>query len=89
MADISDAFIVLPGGLGTLEEFFEVLNAAKIGIHNKPCFILNIDGYFDHLLRFIKNTMLQNGFLTAAQIKILKTFSNPDEIISLLVARHI
>lgn len=50
MFDISDAFLVLPGGLGTLEEIFEVWNAMKIGLHEKPIGILNINGYFNKLL---------------------------------------
>lgn len=53
MAELSDGFIALPGGLGTLEEFFEVLTWAQLGFHGKPCGVLNPGGYYDGLLRFL------------------------------------
>lgn len=53
MADLSDGFIAMPGGLGTLEEFFEVVTWAQLGIHEKPCGLLNVEGYFDLLLGFL------------------------------------
>ncbi|HVH07503.1 MAG TPA: TIGR00730 family Rossman fold protein [Myxococcota bacterium] len=53
MADLADAFIALPGGLGTLEELFEILTWAQLGMHAKPCGILNVDGYYDALLAFL------------------------------------
>ena len=53
MADLADGFIAIPGGLGTLEEFFEVLTWAQLGIHAKPCGLLNVEGYFEKLLVFL------------------------------------
>jgi len=53
MNDLADGFIALPGGLGTLEEFFEVLTWAQLGLHKKPCGLLNVDGFFDRLLSFL------------------------------------
>ena len=53
MADLSDGFIALPGGWGTLEELFEALTWAQLGMHEKPCGLLNVAGYFDHLFRFL------------------------------------
>jgi uncharacterized protein (TIGR00730 family) len=53
MAELSDGFIALPGGIGTMEEFFEVLSWAQLGIHNKPCGLLNAYGYYRHLIRFL------------------------------------
>jgi uncharacterized protein (TIGR00730 family) len=53
MVELADGFIALPGGMGTLEEFFEVLTWAQLGLHQKPCGILNIDHYYDLLLSFI------------------------------------
>lgn len=50
MADLSDGFITLPGGFGTMEEFFEVLTWGQLGLHRKPCGLLNVDGYYDTLL---------------------------------------
>ena len=53
MADLADAFIALPGGLGTLEEFFEVLTWAQLGLHAKPCGLLNVDRYYDPLIQLL------------------------------------
>ena len=53
MAELSDGFIALPGGLGTIEEFFEVLTWNQLGMQNKPCGLLNICGYYDKLLEFV------------------------------------
>jgi uncharacterized protein (TIGR00730 family) len=57
MADLADGFIALPGGWGTLEEFFEVLTWAQLGLHRKPCGALNVCGYFDGLLSFIDHSI--------------------------------
>ena len=62
MYDLSDAFIVLPGGIGTLEEFAEVITWKVLGIQNKKIFIINIDGYYDFLLKQF-NVMKDNDFL--------------------------
>ena len=59
MQKLSDGFIALPGGLGTVEEYLEVLAWAQLGIHEKPCGILNINGYFDRLLNFIEYSIEQ------------------------------
>lgn len=55
MAELSDAFIALPGGLGTLEELFEIWTWAQLGIHDKPCGLLNTDGYYDPLIAFLEH----------------------------------
>jgi uncharacterized protein (TIGR00730 family) len=57
MAELADGFIALPGGIGTLEEFFEVWTWAQLGIHTKPCGLLNVSGYFDSLLAFLEHAM--------------------------------
>jgi uncharacterized protein (TIGR00730 family) len=62
MADLSDAFVALPGGWGTLEEFFEVLTWALLGFHSKPCALLNVGGYFDRLLAFVEHAAAE-GFV--------------------------
>ena len=64
MADRSDAFVMMPGGFGTLDEFFEVLTWNQLGIHTKPCGILNVNGYFDSLLAFFESAIGQR-FLRA------------------------
>jgi uncharacterized protein (TIGR00730 family) len=53
MASLSDAFIALPGGYGTLDEFFEIVTWAQLSIHSKPCVLINTEGYYDFLLRFL------------------------------------
>lgn len=59
MADLSDGFVALPGGWGTLEEIFEILTWAQLGFHEKPCALLNIEGYYDNLIRFMENAFEQ------------------------------
>lgn len=59
MADLSDGFLALPGGCGTFEEFFEVVTWAQIGIHRKPCALLNIAGYYDPLLALIHHAVAE------------------------------
>lgn len=59
MAELADAFVALPGGLGTLEEIFETLTWAQLGIHAKPCAFLNVAGYYDALLEFIDRAVSQ------------------------------
>lgn len=57
MAELSDGFVALPGGWGTMEEIFESLTWAQLGLHRKPCGLLNVDGYFDHLGAFLNHAM--------------------------------
>lgn len=59
MFDLSDAFIALPGGFGTLEEIFEIITWAQIGHHEKPCGLLNVCGYYDKLIDFIEHSVSQ------------------------------
>jgi len=62
MADLASAFIALPGGYGTFEEFFEAVTWTQLGIHHKPCGLLNIDGYYDPLLALIERAV-SDGFI--------------------------
>lgn len=62
MAEQADAFVAMPGGIGTLEELFEVWTWAQLGLHSKPIGVLNVDGFFDHLLAFC-DQMVGDGFL--------------------------
>jgi len=62
MAELSDGFITLPGGVGTMEELFEVWTWAQLGLHSKPVGLLDVDGFYEHLLRFT-DTMVETGFL--------------------------
>jgi len=62
MAELSDGFIALPGGIGTLEEFCEVLTWAQLGMHAKPCGLVNVGGYYDHLITFLDHTVRERFF---------------------------
>jgi len=59
MVDLADGFIALPGGMGTFEEFFEVLTWAQLGLHSKPCALLNVAGFFDPLLRLLDHSVTE------------------------------
>jgi uncharacterized protein (TIGR00730 family) len=60
MAERSDGFIAMPGGIGTMEEFFEVLSWAQLGIHAKPCALLNVNGYYDPLIQFLDHAVSED-----------------------------
>lgn len=62
MAELSDAFVAMPGGIGTFEEWFEVLTWSQLGIHRKPCGLLNVDGYYSDLLALLDRSVAE-GFL--------------------------
>jgi len=83
MIQLSDGFIVLPGGLGTMDEFFEVWTWCQLGIHNKPIGILNIDGYYDALLTFL-NQMVGCGFLDAVFLEQLYVDTDGERLIQKL-----
>ncbi|OGT42111.1 MAG: Rossman fold protein, TIGR00730 family [Gammaproteobacteria bacterium RIFCSPHIGHO2_12_FULL_40_19] len=84
--ELSDAFIILPGGLGTLEELFEVWNAAKIGLHQKRIGLLNVDGYFNALLEFLKNSEIK-GFLKQSHLDLISISHDPSEILDDLIMK--
>lgn len=71
MAELSDGFATLPGGFGTLEEFTEVVSWRLLGIHQKPCGLLNVDGYFDALLNFLDYAVAQQFIKPADRANIL------------------
>jgi len=77
MADLSDGFIALPGGLGTLEELFEVLTWSQLGFHKKPCALLNVKGYYDHLFSFLTHAVKEE-FIQDIHYKMLLIESKPD-----------
>ena len=60
MAELSDGFVAMPGGIGTMEEFFEVLSWAQLGLHEKPCALLNVAGYYDPLIQFLDHAVEQD-----------------------------
>ena len=76
MAELSDAFIALPGGMGTLEELCEMLTWAQLGFHTKPCGLLDVDGYYATLCAFLDNATTQ-GFILPAHRGMLLSASTP------------
>lgn len=80
MADLSDGFIALPGGLGTFEELFEMLSFAQLGIHKKPIGLLNISNFFDPLLQLLENTCAE-GFMKKSNMKLISVSASPSQLI--------
>lgn len=80
MADLSDGFIALPGGLGTLEELFEILTWAQLGFHHKPCGLLNIAGYYDGLTAFLDHAV-DEQFVKPIHRSLLRVESCPVKLL--------
>ena len=80
MARRADAFIALPGGLGTLEELFEVLTWSQLGLHAKPCALLNVDGYYDPLIAFLDNAVMR-GFVQPRHRDMLLIDTRPARLL--------
>jgi uncharacterized protein (TIGR00730 family) len=85
MADMSDGFIALPGGIGTLEGFLEVLTWGQLGIHAKPAAILNVEGYFDDLTAFLDHAV-QEGFLTGDHRDAIIVEAEPERLLDRMQA---
>ena len=83
MNDLADGFIALPGGWGTLEELFEVLTWAQLGLHQKPCGLLNVHGFFDRLLSFLDHSVAE-GFVRAENHAMVLTSNAADELLQRL-----
>jgi len=83
MNDLSDGILTLPGGFGTLEEFFEVLTWLQLGLHNKPIGLLNIGGFYDHLLKQM-DVMVEQRFLKPTNRELVLTSADPIELVSLM-----
>lgn len=83
MIDLSDAFIALPGGCGTLDEYFEVFTWAQIGLHHNPVILYNINGFYDALVQHFEK-MIEEGFIREEQKDILKVATTPDDILEIL-----
>ena len=81
MADLADGFIALPGGFGTLEEILEILTWAQLGLHQKPCGILNVCGYFDGLLGFLDHSVREK-FIEADHRSMLLLDTTPDSLLT-------
>lgn len=87
MNELCDGIITLPGGFGTLEELFEVLTWLQLGLHNKPIGILNIDGFYDFLLKQM-DVMVDQQFLKPANRKLVLTSADPQQLMEKMLHFH-
>lgn len=85
MAEISDGFIALPGGLGTLEEILEVLTWAQLGFHRKPCALLNVEGYYNGLSDFLRHAEAEQ-FVKPVHAGMLLIEENPQDLLAAMAA---
>jgi uncharacterized protein (TIGR00730 family) len=85
MANLSDAFMALPGGYGTWEELFEMLTWSQLGIHGKPCGLLNVNGYYDPLLE-LADKAVSEGFLREVNRDLLLSDADPERLLDRLSA---
>ena len=83
IVNLSDAFIALPGGFGTLDELFETLTWSQLHLHNKPIGLLNTNGYFDALLVMVDH-MVANGFVSPHSRRLLQSSSDIESLVGLL-----
>ncbi len=83
MAELSDAFVALPGGCGTLEEFCEVLTWTQLGLHRKPCGLLNVEGYYDHLITFFDHAIAEQ-FIRPEHRSLVLQEQEPMRLLKLL-----
>jgi uncharacterized protein (TIGR00730 family) len=84
MAEHADAFLALPGGIGTFEEFFEVWTWRQLGYHDKPVGLLNVQGYYDGLLGFLETGVAQ-GFMNDWQMNLIRVGTKPEALLPELV----
>lgn len=80
MAEISDGFILFPGGIGSLDEFFEIITWAQVGLHSKPCGILNIENYYDQLFKFLDYAVTEQ-FLKPVHRSMLMVENSPQQLL--------
>jgi len=85
MVDLSDSFLALPGGIGTMDEFFEIFTWQQLGLHHKPIGILNVEGFFDPLLQLF-DRMTATGFLKAKNRNQLHVENDPAKLLEVLAA---
>lgn len=86
MAEASDAFIAMPGGIGTLEEIIEVFTWTQLGIHRKHCGLFNVNGYYDHLIRLLDH-MVDQRFLKAAHASMMQQGADAGALVDGVLAR--
>jgi uncharacterized protein (TIGR00730 family) len=87
MEQLSDGFVAMPGGAGTLDELFEIITWAQLGIHGKPVALFNVAGYFDKLLHTLEH-MVAEGFIDAAHQELWSTARDPEDLLAALHRRR-
>jgi uncharacterized protein (TIGR00730 family) len=80
MAELADGFVAMPGGIGTMEEFFEVLSWAQLGLHDKPCGLLNVSGYYDPLIQFLDQAVTAD-FIKPKHRALMLVEENPGALL--------
>ena len=80
MEDLSDGFVVLPGGIGTFEEFFEILTLRELNRHNKPIILYNVNGYYNRIRELLQHAA-EEGFMTEEQTRLCSFADSAEEII--------
>lgn len=85
MSNLADGFLTLPGGFGTLEEFFETLTWAQLGLHRKPCALLDVIGFWDPLLELLRSAA-NDGFVTPAHLDLVLTGADIDDLLDRMAA---
>lgn len=83
MVELADAFIALPGGGGTMDEYFEVFTWAQIGLHEKPVILYNVNGFYDAILQHF-NRMLEEGFIRTEQKSLIRVATTPQEVLAII-----
>ncbi|MBY0495653.1 MAG: TIGR00730 family Rossman fold protein [Cyanobacteria bacterium] len=83
MADLADAFIAMPGGVGTFEELFEAITWTQLGLHRKPCGLLNVGGFYTPLVAFIDQAVTE-GFIKPVHRKMIVVDDNPERLLNTL-----
>jgi uncharacterized protein (TIGR00730 family) len=85
MSSLSDGYLTLPGGYGTLEEFFETLTWAQLGLHTKPCALLDVAGFWDGLLAMV-DTQIREGFVPEEHRQLILSGDDPEDLLDRMAA---
>jgi hypothetical protein len=88
MADLSDAFIAMPGGYGTFEEFCEILTWTQLGLQRKPCGLLNVEGFYDHLLKMFDHAVAEQ-FVKPVHREMFIADADPESLVKRMVAYEV
>ena len=87
MAELSQGFIAMPGGIGTMEELFEIFTWSQLSLIKKPVALLNVNNFYDHIINFL-NKMVKEGFIKELTVKSLINSSSPQELVAKMDSRN-